>query len=210
MPLTAPTARPFQAEPELAAPNWLEDGRAWCDVAVVMQRVATQGTAARWQPWRWQLAEVLPDVVGAPDGPHLLHQNESTQRWLHAHLRVELFKDDAEGLVLNLTSGAPSWFVLWRMEEQARLAPPDPIAVPTIVTLSYYDAGRWLDAQETVEQVPAQPVAVRWLSAFCDAHYQPEPRQRRRPQSFRPLTDRFGQPASVSGLKTFGGGGGHG
>jgi len=27
----------------------------------------------------------------------------------------------------------------------------DPVAVPQAVSLSYHDAGRWLDAQETVE-----------------------------------------------------------
>ena len=31
----------------------------------------------------------------------------------------------------------------------------EPMAVPQIVTLSYHEAGRWLDAQERVDQVPA-------------------------------------------------------
>ena len=31
----------------------------------------------------------------------------------------------------------------------------EPVAMPQIVTLSYHDAGRWLDAQETVERVDA-------------------------------------------------------
>ncbi len=36
------------------------------------------------------------------------------------------------------------------------------------------------------------------LRDFVDGHYVIEPRQRRRPESFRPLQDRFGQPATVS------------
>lgn len=82
------------------------------------------------------------------------------------------------------------------------------------MSLSYHDAGRWLDAQETVEQVPAAPEVLEVLRAFVDEHYQPEPKRRKRPDNFRPLQDRFGNPASVSTEKTrgggMGGGGGHG
>jgi hypothetical protein len=73
------------------------------------------------------------------------------------------------------------------------------------VSLSYHDAGRWLDAQETVEQVPAPPDVIEWMRAFTEAHYVPEPRKRKRPDSFRRLEDRFGQPASVSTHKKYGG-----
>jgi len=80
------------------------------------------------------------------------------------------------------------------------------LARPEIVTLSYHDAGRWLDAQETVEQIPAPAYIVQWLQAFVQAHYVPEPKRRRRPVSFQPLQDRFGNPASVSTTKKRGGG----
>jgi len=81
------------------------------------------------------------------------------------------------------------------------------LARPVSVSLSYHDAGRWLDAQETVEQVPAPPAVLQALQAFVDEHYVPEPKRRRRPDSFQPLTDRFGNPASVSTDKRRGGGG---
>jgi hypothetical protein len=29
------------------------------EVAVIMQRIPTTGPASRWQPWRWELAEVV-------------------------------------------------------------------------------------------------------------------------------------------------------
>ena len=54
------------------------------------------------------------------------------------------------------------------------------------------------DAQEHVDRVDAPPEVLVWLQAFTEAHYQPEPKRRKRPDSFRPLTDRFGNPASVS------------
>jgi hypothetical protein len=171
------------------------------EVAVVMRR---ERLANPWQPWRWGLEAVVPheDAFGAE--PRLLVRNDDGERWLHPGFAVELFRDDAEGYYLNVTTPAPCWFVLWRMEEEPGLA-AEPIARPAMVTLSYHDAGRWLDAQETVEQVPAPADVVQWLRAFAQAHYVVEPRQRRRPQSFRPLQDRFGNPVSITTEKKFGG-----
>ena len=137
------------------------------------------------------------------------HQDEREQRWLFPSFRVELFRDDAEGYHLNLTSPAPCWFVMWRLDEDDGTREV-PLARPVAVSLSYHDAGRWLDAQETVEQVPAAPEVLEVLRAFVAAHYQPEPKRRKRPQSFQPLQDRFGNPASVSTDKQRGGGAGRG
>jgi hypothetical protein len=160
----------------------------------------------RWQPWRWQLADVVPNEEAFGNEPRLLVKNDDEERWLHPGFAVELFRDDAEGYWLNVTTESPAWFVLWRMEEEAAIA-DEPLAKPIAVTLSYYDAGRWLDAQETVEQVPAPADVIEWAREFALAHYTPEPRKRSRPQSFQRLEDRFGNPASVSAGKKFGGGG---
>lgn len=173
------------------------------EVAVVMRRERLDN---RWQPWRWVLADVVPNEAEFGDEPRRLVKTEDEERWLHPGFAVELFRDDAEGYYLNATTPAPGWFVLWRMEEEASVA-DEPIPRPVAVTLSYHDAGRWLDAQEIVEQVPAPPDVIEWMREFAQAHYTPEPRKRRRPQSFQPLQDRFGNPASVTTEKKFGGGG---
>lgn len=89
---------------------------------------------------------------------------------------------------------------MWRMQETGADG-ADPLAVPCMVSLSYHDAGRWLDAQETVEQVPAPDAVVQWMRAFAGQHMVVEPKRRKRPESFRSLTDRFGNPASVSAGK---------
>ncbi len=175
------------------------------EVAVVMRRERIQGPMSRWQSWRWVLAEVVPQEDGFGNAPRLLYKNDSEERWLHPGYKVELFKDDAEGYYLNVTTQAPCWFVLWRMEEEAGMS-DEPIARPEMVSLSYYDAGRWLDAQETVEQVPAPAPVVEWLQAFVDEHHVAEPKRRKRPESFRSLTDRFGNPVSISTEKKSGGG----
>jgi hypothetical protein len=178
--------------------------RPGIDVAVVMRRERIDN---RWQPWRWQLDEVLLQQDGFGTEPRLLHKSDADERWLFPAFRVELFRDDAEGYYLNVTTPAPCWFVMWRMEEEASLA-DEPLARPLAVSLSYHDAGRWLDAQETVEQVPASADIVDWMRAFADEHYVVETKRRKRPESFKGLQDRFGNPATVSTLKKFGGGDG--
>ncbi|GAB2584421.1 DUF3305 domain-containing protein [Ramlibacter solisilvae] len=160
----------------------------------------------RWQPWRWVLHEVVRNEPGFGAEPRLLFRSESEERWLHPGFLVELFRDDAEGYFLNAETPAPCWFVLWRMEEEATVA-DEPIPRPVVVSLSYHDAGRWLDAQETVEQVPAPPEVVEWMLAFVQEHYVPEPRKRKRPESFKQLEDRFGNPVSITTEKKYGGGG---
>lgn len=170
-------------------------------VAVVMQR---ERIINRWQPWRWKLADVVPHEDGFGERPRLLLKDETEERWLHPGFKVEFFLGDAEGYYLNVTTPQPCFWVVWRLEEEAAVA-EEPIAVPQVVTLSYHDAGRWLDAQETVEQVPARPGIVLWMRQFVEQHHVLEAKRRQRPQSFQSLQDRFGNPARVSTDKTFGG-----
>lgn len=194
-----------------------------------MRREPVVGPMARWQPWRWVLADVLPtaeptvDPVGsaqpvaaAPVEVEPLPgacQVAGARQWLFEGLQVVLYRDDAEGLYLNLESPSPCFWVFWRLDDD-QLLDGEPMAVPQIATLSYHDAGRWLDAQEKVDQVPAPPEVVEWLRGFVAEHHHIEPKRRKRPDSFKPLTDRFGQPARISIDKFQRGpgpqGGGHG
>lgn len=179
-------------------------------VAVLMRREPVQGAMARWQPWRWTLAEVVPHEPGFGQQPRCLRESEHEALWLYPDWLVELFTDDAEGYWLNAGSPSPAFFVLWRMSEPEDGA--EPLAIPQAVSLSYHDAGRWLDAQETVETAPAPAEVAQWIREFAEQHYVPEPRKRQRPQSFQRLTDRFGQPVSISTeskRKSAGGGGTH-
>lgn len=179
--------------------------QAALDVAVVMRRERLTGAAARWQEWRWTLDSVLQDEPSFGREPRLLVQGEHEQRWLHPGFTVQLQQDDAEGHYLNVTSEAPCFWVMWRMDNVDSMG-DELVALPLVVTLSYYHAGRLLDAQETVEQVPAPPEVVAFLQSFVDAHYVPETKRRQRPVSFQPLQDRFGNPASVSTGKKYGNG----
>ena len=175
-------------------------------VAVVIER---ERAPNRFEDWRFRIVDVVPNEDAFGGAPRVLRDDGTRQQTLHPGFRVELFRDEAEGYYLNLTSPAPCWFVLWRMEEEATLS-DEPIPRPLLVTLSYNEGARWLDAQETVEQVPAPPHIVEWMRVFMEQHYVPEPKKRKRPESFKRLEDRFGQPASVTTQKKYGGGEGNG
>ena len=133
-----------------------------------------------WEAWRFRVDDVVPDEGLFGSAPRVLRDDGRNVLRLHPGLEVALHRDEAEGYYLNLSSGAPVWFVMWRTDEA------DPSrAWPEIVTLSYNEAGRLLDAQERVDNVPLGGEAMAWLQGYTDEHYKPEPKKRSRPPSFR-------------------------
>ena len=155
-------------------------------VAVVMEREAAPN---RWEDWRFRLLDVVPDEGGFGEAPRVLRDDGRLQQVLHPGLAVTLHRDEAEGYHLNLASGNPVWFVMWRLVED------DPSqARPELVTLSYNEAGRLLDAQERVDNLPLQADVLQWLGEYAAEHYKPEPKQRRRPASFVAPDQRASKP----------------
>jgi hypothetical protein len=153
------------------------DPKPSISVAVLIERHKQPN---RWEDWRFDIADVVVDEGGFGDAPRALRDDGQIAQFLHPGLTVTLHQDEGEGYYLNLTSGAPVWFVMWRVAED------DPSrAWPELVTLSYNEAGRLLDAQEHVDNVPLPAGLCGWLQGFTDAHYRPEPKQRKRPASFR-------------------------
>ncbi|MBI5258263.1 MAG: DUF3305 domain-containing protein [Burkholderiales bacterium] len=146
-------------------------------VAVLIER---RHQPNAWQDWGFAIADVVPDQGGFGSAPRLLRDDGRLAQTLHPGLAVTLHADEGEGYHLNLSSGAPVWFVMWRIDDE------DPSrAWPELVTLSYNEAGRLLDAQERVDTVPLSGEVRHWLQQFTDTHYRPEPKQRKRPASFR-------------------------
>ncbi len=138
-----------------------------------------------WENWRFSIAEVVLDDGAFGPEPRLLRDDGKLSSTLFPGLPVSLHRDEAEGYYLNLSSGNPVWFVKWRVDDL------DPSrAWPEAVTLSYNEAGRMLDAQERVDNQPLPADVRAWLQSFADEHYRPEPKQRRRPESFKPPEQR--------------------
>lgn len=145
-------------------------------VAVVMEREANPN---QWEAWRFKLIDVVPHEPAFGESPRVLRDDGRVCRTLYPDFRLELFRDEAEGYFLNLSTGTPVWFVMWRTDDE------DPSrAWPETVSVSYTEAGRWLDAQERIDNVPLPADLTAWLQAYTDEHYRPEPKKRRRPQSF--------------------------
>lgn len=151
-------------------------------VAVLIER---ERAPNEWEDWRFRIADVVSDEGGFGAAPRLLSDDGKTAQFLHPGFKVALFTDEAEGYYLNLSTGTPVWFVMWRVADD------DPSrAWPEVVTLSYNEAGRMLDAQERVDNVPLHGPPRDWLAVFTQENYKPEVKQRRRPASFQRPEDR--------------------
>jgi len=90
--------------------------------------------------------------------PRLLYQSDTEQRWLHGGLKVELFKDDGEGYYLNASTDVPSWFVLWRMDEEPSLA-AEPIPRPLVAAQAGAARGQAASPAAVPPAIPEKPPA---------------------------------------------------
>lgn len=153
------------------------DTRPTVRVAVLIER---RRQPTRWEEWGFRVVDVVIDTGGFGVAPRTLRDDGRTASFLFPGIVVTLSRDESEGYFLNLDSRAPVWFVMWRVDAEDASR-----AWPEIVTLSYHEAARLLDAQERVDNVPLPAEVCAWLQAYTDAHCRPEPWQRKRPASFR-------------------------
>jgi hypothetical protein len=120
-------------------------------VAVGFERVVL---ASRWADHAWRLVAMAP--AGEPIvGASLVCDN----------LELSLHADEAENYLLNLSAPAPMLFVVWREET----------GTPSVlmVTVSYGEAARMLDAGENVEGVSLPPDLLGWVEDFSRHYFRP-------------------------------------
>lgn len=161
-------------------------------LAVVMERVLQPN---RWEEVAFRLVDVIPDEGQFGDAPRRLVDDGKTSRWLHPGFRLELFPDECKGYFLNLTSGRPAWFVVWRVDET------DPsMARPVGVSVSYIEGDRWMAAEERVDSLPLPDPLCEWLRVFTNAHFKPEPSRRQRAASFLSPEERDRRGREAAGL----------
>jgi Protein of unknown function (DUF3305) len=140
-------------------------------ITVVMEKRAVN---SRWVTHEWRAAaaelvsseEKTPETIGGSEFPR------------HPGFEISLFRDEAEGYYLNVATGAPKVFVMWRQEEG------EDAPTPHSVTASYNEAARWMDAQEKVDAVPMPESMAQWLNEYVTANYKPEPKKKRVKVSF--------------------------
>ena len=157
-------------------------------ISVVMERIAVNNP---WQSEKWQLAGVLPDDGSATE-PRILMEREGLMHKLYPGFALMVFRDEGEGYYLNVTAPEPKVFVTWRVVEGDD-GDGDGVSVyPHLVTLSYNEAARLMDAQEKVESVAMPPDIFAALSQWVEENYRPpEKKQRIRPKSFESKDGRY-------------------
>lgn len=141
-------------------------------LSVILQREVAE---SRWETHSWTLHGVVPDVGGET---RPIFEDRNVLQRLHPGFEVTLFRDEAEGYFLNVSSESPSAFVSLRIDE----ATGEPY--PFQVTLSYNEAARWMDSAERVERAVVWPELAAWMGQWVEENYRPEPKKRRKPRSF--------------------------
>jgi len=145
----------------------------YLSVDVVMERIALDNpwTTEQWRP---AAVEAVGPARAVPSAPVCIEDGPARSQWRFAGREIEAHPSEGEGFYLNLTSESPVVFVMWRMRDDGAT----PAAEPFIVTLSYNQAGRFMDGGERVDPVPMSAPIREWLAAYVAAHYKPEPRKK--------------------------------
>jgi hypothetical protein len=141
-------------------------------IDVVMERIALHN---RWTTEQWRPASVDAVTPGRATAAaaSCIEDTPERSRWRFGGREVELHPTESEGYFLNVTSETPAVFVMWRMREDDG----QPAAEPFIVTLSYNEAGRFMDGGERVDTVPMPAVIRDWLRRMSPCTTSPSPRR---------------------------------
>jgi hypothetical protein len=150
-------------------------------LAVIMQR---RNARSRWAGVIWEPVSVLESEEPRGEARLLMRQDDIEQ-WLHPGFELAIHRDEIEGYYMNVSSGSPRVFVLWRMEADQGL--------PLQVTVSYDEGGRWLDGGNAVDSVTMPPAIFGWIGEYVEKNYRPEPKKRIKPRSFIHPKDRIGR-----------------
>lgn len=125
----------------------------------------------RWVSEKWEAIGVVPAFAAELDGaPKQIFSDAERQRYLVGSFNLELFRDEVDNYHLNLTSPEPRVFVMWRMV--------DDFPRPVMMSLSYGEAARWMDAGEECDGVPMPAEIADWLGDFVNTHYKPAVRHK--------------------------------
>jgi hypothetical protein len=146
-------------------------------VDVLMERIPL---ANRWASEQWRPGAVVPvgesveSGVSGLDSAERIADGPAGTTWRFPGRAIELHPTEAQGYYLNITSETPLVFVMWRPAEDGN----EPAARPEVVTVSYDQAGRLMDAGEKVDPVPMPVEILAWIRPFVAEHYKPEPRRK--------------------------------
>ena len=135
---------------------------------------ASRPGVTRWQRTVWSVTGILP---GAAPSEWRLLREDGARRAYHAATRpLELHGAETEAYLHNLTSRAPSLYVVLRPAATG----DDPPRV-VLVTASPYEAQDYTDSgEEIVEKVAIPAEVAAWIEGFCARHHHEETFRKRR------------------------------
>lgn len=138
-------------------------------IAVIIER---QQLENRWASEKWEVVGIVPAFGAPPEDsvPRRIFADDRREQFLVGGFTLELFRDEVDNYHLNITSPIPKVFVMWRMENE--------FALPTIVTVSYGEAARFLDSGEQVDGVAMPQEIADWVGDFVNTHYKPAVRKK--------------------------------
>lgn len=129
---------------------------------------------SRWADEVWETHGVLRGESGEPRSVETIVHTDVLTRYLIKGFYLELFRDEAEGYYLNVSTNEPKVFVMWRKEEGHE------IAMPVMVTVSYGEAARGMDSSENVDAVYMPAEIMAWVGDYVENNYRPEPKKQGR------------------------------
>ncbi|MBL8474105.1 MAG: DUF3305 domain-containing protein [Rhodocyclaceae bacterium] len=115
---------------------------------------AREALASPWADHAWRVVGVAPAGETPPRAESVCDA-----------LELRLFGDEADHYLLNLSAPEPMLFVVWRLQDE--------VPAVLMVTVSYGEAARMLDAGENVEGVPLPADLSGWVEDFARRHYRP-------------------------------------
>ncbi len=140
---------------------------------------------SRWADFQWEPVSVAMAEASSLSCDVVTIDGETQWRWSGA--AMDLHPSEGEGYWLNLTSETPCLFVMWRLEEG------DEVPRPVVVTASYNEAGRMLDAGDRVDRVAMPEAMQSALAEYTMKFYKPEVRKKVK------RNDPFAQQKSTGG-----------
>lgn len=127
---------------------------------------------SRWADFEWEPVSVSVSTIDMKDPFALESTVGGENRWLWRGCEMDLHPSEGEGYWLNLTSESPCVFVMWRLEEG------EAVPRPVVVTASYNEAGRMLDAGDRVDKVSMDDAMQAALAEYTMKFYKPEVRKK--------------------------------
>jgi len=145
---------------------------AMMPVSIVIERCKSDHP---WQDYTWHPIGVLPRA--APERWKMLAEGDGWAQFQAGTLRLELFRGETEGYLVNLSQDPPVVYVVLRRGEEADENEVEPFHA----TVCPYEAMGYVESGDEVVEGVAMPPEVRaWVGEFVERYHVDTPFIKRR------------------------------